>query len=51
MKKYIVRIKQVYTYTGVEAKNKIEAMEKIVNSEWNYSDDDLETSAELEKKD
>ena len=50
MKTYTVKVKQVYTYEGVEAESEQEAVGKVIDGEWNYSDDELETSAEIEEE-
>lgn len=52
MNKYTVKVKQVYVYEGIEAKNKDEAMDKIMRLEWFVYDGDqaLEVSAKKEDR-
>ena len=53
MKSYTVKIKEVYTYEEVKAKNKQEAIQKVLNMDWREHDEcdrPLETKAIEERR-
>lgn len=50
MTKYTVTVKQIYTYEEVQAKSKAEAIAKVVNAEWHYSDDNIEVTAKKQEE-
>jgi len=52
--KYKVTVKQIYRYENIEAKSKEEAIQKVLDSDWqNHDEQDtgLETKAEIENED
>jgi len=54
MKSYTVRVKQVYTYNEIKAKNKDEAIQRVLDMDWMGHDEceqPLEIKATEERSD
>jgi len=52
MKTYTVKVKEVYTYEGVKAKNEEEAQDRVMKAEgWDYCDNQLEVDIEEDEND
>jgi len=52
MKKYQVFVKQVYIYNDIPAKSKKEAIQKVLDMDWQYHDEcnnPLETDAKQQE--
>lgn len=49
-KTFTVIVKDIYTYSTVEADSKEQAIDKVVAQEWPHHDEPLETEATLNKE-